>query len=44
MDEGPESFEINVTHNYFMGDKLIIGKSVAAARGVEFIMNGANHS
>ena len=44
MDEGPESFEKHVTHHYdFMGDKLIIGKFVAIARGVEFVMNGANH-
>lgn len=43
-EEGPESFEKHVTHHYdFMGDKLIIGKFVAIARGVEFVMNGANH-
>ena len=43
-EDGPESFEKHVTHNYdFMGDKLIIGKFVALARGVEFVMNGANH-
>ena len=43
-DDGPESFEKHVTHHYdFMGDKLIIGKFVAIARGVEFVMNGANH-
>ena len=34
----------NVTHFYdFIGDKLIIGKFCAIARGVEFVMNGANH-
>ena len=44
MDKGPESFEKQVTHHYeFMGDKLIIGKFCAIARGVEFVMNGANH-
>ena len=44
MDEGPESFEKHVTHHYdFIGDKLIIGKFCAVARGVEFVMNGANH-
>ena len=43
-EDGPESFETHVTHHYeFMGDKLIIGKFVAIARGVEFVMNGANH-
>jgi len=41
---GPESFEKQVTHFYpSLGDKLIIGKFVTIARGVEFIMNGANH-
>ena len=44
MNEGPESFEKHVTHHYdFMGDKLIIGKFCSIARGVEFVMNGANH-
>lgn len=44
IDEGPESFEKHVTHHYdFMGDKLIIGKFCSIARGVEFVMNGANH-
>lgn len=42
--EGAENFEKHVTHHYaFNGDKLIIGKFCAIARGVEFIMNGANH-
>jgi virginiamycin A acetyltransferase len=42
--DGPESFEKHVTHHYeFLGDRLIIGKFCAIARGVEFIMNGANH-
>lgn len=41
---GSEDFERHVTHHYdFNGDKLIIGKFCAIARGVEFIMNGANH-
>ncbi|WP_010095854.1 Vat family streptogramin A O-acetyltransferase [Ornithinibacillus scapharcae] len=41
---GPERFEERVTHHYeFIGDKLIIGKFCAIARGIEFVMNGANH-
>lgn len=40
-----EHFEAHVTHHYdFIGDKLIIGKFCAIAKGVEFIMNGANHA
>jgi virginiamycin A acetyltransferase len=40
----PEKFEDYVTHHYeFIGDKLIIGKFCAIAKGIEFIMNGANH-
>ena len=43
-EDGPESFEKHVTHFYdFIGDKLIIGKFVSIAEGVEFMMNGANH-
>lgn len=39
-----EHFENHVTHHYeFLGDKLIIGRFCAIAKGVEFIMNGANH-
>lgn len=42
--EDAENFEKHVTHHYeFLGDKLIIGKFCAIAKGVEFIMNGANH-
>lgn len=42
--EGPEQFEKNVLYHFpFIGDKLIIGKFCAIARGVKFIMNGANH-
>lgn len=38
------SFEKRVTHHYdFLNDKLIIGKFCAIAKGVEFVMNGANH-
>ncbi len=34
----------HVTHHYeFLGDKLIIGKFCAIAKGIEFVMNGANH-
>jgi virginiamycin A acetyltransferase len=42
--DGPEQFEKNVLYHFpFIGDKLIIGKFCAIARGVKFIMNGANH-
>lgn len=42
--DGAENFEEHVTHFYpFIGDKLIIGKFCAIAKGVEFVMNGANH-
>jgi len=42
--EGSEHFERNVLYHYpFIGDKLIIGKFCAIARGAKFIMNGANH-
>ncbi|TWD44019.1 Vat family streptogramin A O-acetyltransferase [Pantoea sp. SJZ147] len=39
-----ENFERNVLYHYpFIGDKLIIGKFCAIAKGAKFIMNGANH-
>lgn len=42
--EDSENFERNVLYHFpFIGDKLIIGKFCALARGVNFIMNGANH-
>ena len=42
---GADQFEKHVTHFYdFIGDKLIIGKFCAIAKGIEFVMNGANHS
>lgn len=43
--DGAEHFaERNVLYHYpFLGDKLVIGKYCALARGVRFIMNGANH-
>ena len=42
--EDSENFERNVLYHYpFIGDKLIIGRFCAIARGVRFIMNGANH-
>lgn len=42
--EGSENFERNVLYHFpFIGDKLIIGKFCALAKGVKFIMNGANH-
>jgi virginiamycin A acetyltransferase len=41
---GPENFESNVLYHYpFTGDRLIIGKYCALAKGVRFMMNGANH-
>lgn len=40
----PAGFERNVLYLYpFIGDRLVIGKFSALARGVKFIMNGANH-
>jgi len=42
--EDSENFARNVLYHYpFIGDRLIIGKFCALARGVKFIMNGANH-
>lgn len=42
--EDSENFERNVLYHFpFIGDKLIIGKFCAIAKGVQFIMNGANH-
>ena len=42
--DGADQFENHVTHFYdFIGDRLIIGKFCAIAKGVEFVMNGANH-
>lgn len=42
--DGADRFEEHVTHFYeFIGDRLIIGSFCAIARGVNFIMNGANH-
>jgi virginiamycin A acetyltransferase len=39
-----ENFERNVLYHYpFIGDRLIIGRFCALARGIKFIMNGANH-
>jgi len=41
---GAEKFQERVTHHYeFIGDKLIIGKFCAIAKGIEFVMDGANH-
>ena len=43
-ETGGVDFEAHVTHHYeFLGDKLIIGKFCAIGKGVEFVMNGANH-
>lgn len=43
--EDSENFERNVLYHFpFIGDRLIIGKFCAIARGVRFIMNGANHA
>ena len=42
--ENSEDFERNVLYHFpFIGERLIIGKFCALARGVKFIMNGANH-
>ncbi len=43
---GPEHFVARCVryHFAFIGDRLIIGKFVAIAAGVQFIMNGANHA
>lgn len=42
--EDSEDFERNVLYLFpFVGDRLVIGKFCAIARGVRFIMNGANH-
>jgi virginiamycin A acetyltransferase len=42
--DGVQNFEKNVLYHFpFVGDRLRIGKFCAIARGVKFIMNGANH-
>ena len=42
--DGVSQFEDNVLYHFpFIGDRLRIGKFCAIARGVKFIMNGANH-
>ncbi|GGZ01963.1 CatB-related O-acetyltransferase [Pseudoduganella plicata] len=42
--DGHENFRRNVLYLFpFIGDKLRIGRFCALARGVKFIMNGANH-
>jgi virginiamycin A acetyltransferase len=43
---GAERFEEhNVLYHFeFIGDRLVIGRFVAIARGARFIMNGANHA
>lgn len=42
--ENSADFERNVLYHFpFIGDKLVIGKFCAIARGAKFIMNGANH-
>lgn len=39
-----QNFQRHVTNHYdFIGDKLIIGNFCQIGKGVEFIMNGANH-
>lgn len=43
--EDAENFERNVLYHFpFIGDRLVIGRFCALARGVKFIMNGANHA
>ena len=40
--DGADQFEKHVSHFYdFIGDRLIIGKFCAIAKGIEFVMNGA---
>jgi virginiamycin A acetyltransferase len=42
--DGAEHFERNVLYLFpFVGDRLVIGRYCAIARGTKFIMNGANH-
>ena len=42
--DGVDRFEGNVLYHFpFVGDRLVIGKFCAIARGVKFVMNGANH-
>lgn len=42
--DGWEQFERNVLYHFpFIGDRLVIGRYCAIARGVKFVMNGANH-
>jgi len=42
--EDSENFERNVLYHFpFIGDRLIIGRFCALAKGVKFVMNGANH-
>jgi virginiamycin A acetyltransferase len=42
--EDSENFERNVLYHFpFIGDQLIIGKFCALAKGIKFIMNGANY-
>lgn len=42
--DNSEDFERNVLYLFpFVGDRLVIGRFCAIARGVRFIMNGANH-
>lgn len=42
--DDPAGFARNVLYLFpFLGDRLVIGRYCAIARGVNFIMNGANH-
>lgn len=43
--DNSQDFERNVLYHFpFIGDRLVIGRFCAIARGVKFIMNGANHA
>lgn len=44
--DGPEHFVSRCVHYHFpfIGDRLVIGRYCALARGVSFLMNGANHA
>lgn len=44
--DGPAHFVERCVHYHFdfIGDRLVIGRYCALARGVSFLMNGANHT
>ena len=43
--DGATEFARNILYHFdFVGDRLVIGRFCAIARGVRFVMNGANHA